>query len=53
MSIRGRFDEDLFVQIWQHLIEREHGHGVYRVSAQYIAFTGDDPDTRRDRKCGG
>jgi hypothetical protein len=53
VCVRGRFDEELFVKVWQHLLQQEHGHGVYRVSARYTVFTGDDPESGTEWKCEG
>ena len=51
VHIRARFDEELFVKVWQHLVQQ--GHDVYRVSTYYVEFAGCDPNSRKEWKCEG
>lgn len=51
VNIRARFDKDLFLKVWQHLVQQ--GLTVHRVSTCYTEFTGYDPGSRKEWSCEG
>ena len=51
VNIRAHYDKDLFLKVWQHLLQQ--GRGMRRVSTYYTEFTGYDPASRQAWKCEG
>ncbi|WP_213288462.1 hypothetical protein [Bradyrhizobium sp. sGM-13] len=51
VNIRTHFDKEVFVQVWQNLVQQ--GVSPYRVSTYYTELAGPDPSTRKEWKCEG
>jgi hypothetical protein len=51
VNIRTHFDKEVFVQVWQNLVQQ--GVSPYRVSTYYTEFAGPDPSNRKEWRCEG
>lgn len=50
-DIRGRFDPEVFVRVWQDLISQ--GLPGYRISTYYAEYRGGGPNDKKEWRCEG
>ena len=51
LNIRVRFDKEIFLQVWQNLVQQ--GLSVYRVSTYYTEYFGHGPGSHNEWSCEG